>query len=306
MNIAVRLEGGLGDHLLGNRFIYAIKDKYPNENLHIFSDTENNHSSINILKKVFPSLYKNTTVISARKDKNYKIFTQFGAETYPAHINNLPDDIANNIKNYDIFYDLHIDSLKWLNYDFDWLRYYYFFPKPEINVKEKYNEKYIMAHLYSRPDSPYNLDQEYVINLLNKLSENTDYKIVVLTMEEHKEYYKDLFNNNIIIDTSNNIYEVFEIAAGCSAFLGIDSGIRYIPYHFSKPTFVFSKYCDRYGSVAPSHLIRWLIFEKNVFPIGFKIEFVIDIINNCIQSPANQLFPQYIKDIDSIVVDRKL
>jgi hypothetical protein len=126
-------------------------------------------------------------------------------------------------------------------------------------------------------------------------------------MEEHKEYYKELYDNkNIIIDTSNNIYEVFEITAGCSAFLGIDSGIRYIPYHFSKPTFVFSKYCDRYGSVAPSHLIRWLIFEKNVFPIGFNIEFVINIINNCIQYPANQLFPQYIKDIDSIVVDRKL
>ena len=237
MNIAVRLEGGLGDHLLGNRFIYAIKDKYKNSNLNIFSDTENNSSSIDILKKIFPNLYQNTKVIPYRKDKNYKIFTKFGTETYPAHLNNLPDDIALEIKKHDKFYDLHIDSLKWLSYDFDWLRYYYFFPKPEINVKQKYNEKYIMAHLYSRPDSPYNLDQKYVIELLNKFSENNDYKIVILTMEEHKEYYKELYDNkNIIIDTSNNIYEVFEIAAGCSAFIGIDSGIRYIPYHFSKPT----------------------------------------------------------------------
>ena len=49
-----------------------------------------------------------------------------------------------------------------------------------------------------------------------------------------------------------------------------------------------------------------MIFEKNVFPIGFKIDFVAEILNNCIQNPANQIFPEYIKDIDSIVVDRKL
>jgi hypothetical protein len=307
MNIAVRLEGGLGDHLLGNRFIHAIKDKYPNSNLHVFSDTENNPNSINVLKALFPNIYNNTTVVGQRKDKNYKINSMFGEEPYPAHIDNLPDDTLQAIKNCDIFYDLHIDGLKWLNYDFDWLRYYYFFPRPQIELKQKYNEKYIMAHLYSRPDSPYNLDQTYVIDLLTKLSEIKDHKIVVVTMEQYKEYYQDLFNNpNIIIDTSDNVFEIFQIAAGCSAFIGIDSGVRYIPYHFSKPTFVFSKYCDRYGSVAPSHLIRWLIFEKNVFPIGFDTNLVTDVLSNCIKNPASQIFPQYTNGVEMVVVDRKL
>jgi hypothetical protein len=307
MNIAVRLEGGLGDHLLGNRFIHAIKDKYPNSDLHVFSDTENNPNSINVLKALFPNIYNNTTVVGQRKDKNYKINSMFGEESYPAHIDNLPDDTLQAIKNCDIFYDLHIDGLKWLNYDFDWLRYYQFFPRPQIELKQKYNEKYIMAHLYARPDSPYNLDQRYVIDLLTKLSQIKDYKIVVVTMEQHKDYYQDLFNSpNIIIDTADNVFEIFQIAAGCSAFIGIDSGIRYIPYHFSKPTFVFSKYCSEYGLVAPSHLIRWLIFEKNVFPMGFDINIVADILNNCIQNSASQLFPQYTSGIDRIVVDRKL
>ena len=307
MNIAVRLEGGLGDHLLGNRFIHAIKDKYLNSNLHVFSDTENNPNSINVLKALFPNIYNNTIVVAQRKDKNYKINSMFGEEPYPAHIDNLPDDTLQAIKNCDIFYDLHIDGLKWLNYDFDWLRYYHFFPRPQIELKQKYNEKYIMAHLYARPDSPYNLDKRYVIDLLTKLSEIKDYKIVVVTMEQHKDYYSELFNNpNIIIDTADNVFEIFQIAAGCSAFIGIDSGIRYIPYHFSKPTFVFSKYCSEYGLVAPSHLIRWLIFEKNVFPMGFDINIVADILNNCIQNSASQLFPQYISGIDRIVVDRKL
>jgi len=307
MNIAVRLEGGLGDHLLGNRFIHAVKDKYPTSNLHIFSDTENNPNSINALKALFPNIYNNTTVIGQRKDKNHKITTMFGEEPYPAHIDNLPDDTLQAIKNCDIFYDLHIDGLKWLNYDFDWLRYYYFFPRPQIELKQKYNEKYIMAHLYSRPDSPYNLDQTYVIDLLTKLSEIKDHKIVVVTMEQHKDYYQALFNNpNIIIDTSDNVFDIFQIAAGCSAFIGIDSGVRYIPYHFSKPTFVFSKYCDRYGSVAPSHLIRWLIFEKNVFPIGFDTNLVTDVLSNCIKNPASQIFPQYTNGVEMVVVDRKL
>jgi len=307
MNIAVRLEGGLGDHLLGNRFIHAIKDKYPSSNLHVFSDTENNPNSINVLKALFPNIYNNTTVVGQRKDKNYKINSMFGEESYPAHIDNLPDDTLQAIKNCDIFYDLHIDGLKWLNYDFDWLRYYHFFPRPQIELKQKYNEKYIMAHLYARPDSPYNLDQRYVIDLLTKLSEIKDQKIVVVTMKQHKDYYQDLFNNpNIIIDTSDNVFDIFQIAAGCSAFIGIDSGIRYIPYHFSKPTFVFSKYCSQYGLVAPSHLIRWLIFEKNVFPIGFDINLVTDVLSNCIKNPASQIFPQYTNGVEMVVVDRKL
>jgi hypothetical protein len=307
MNIAVRLEGGLGDHLLGNRFIHAIKDKYPNSNIHVFSDTENNPNSINVLKALFPNIYNNTTVVGQRKDKNYKINSMFGEESYPAHIDNLPDDTLQAIKNCDIFYDLHIDGLKWLNYDFDWLRYYHFFPRPQIELKQKYNEKYIMAHLYARPDSPYNLDQRYVIDLLTKLSEIKNQKIVIVTMEQHKEYYQDLFNNpNIIIDTSDNVFEIFQIAAGCSAFIGIDSGVRYIPYHFSKPTFVFSKYCSQYGLVAPSHLIRWLIFEKNVFPIGFDINLVTDVLSNCIKNPASQIFPQYTNGVEMVVVDRKL
>lgn len=307
MSISIRLEGGLGDHLLGNRFIHAIKDKYPKEDLFIYSDTENNPNSINILKTLYPNIYINTKVVGTRKDKNFKIKSQFGEEIYPAFLANLPDDTIKEMQSYDKFYDLQIDGLKWLNYDFDWLRYYYFFPKPQINLEKKYKETYIMTHLYSRPDSPYNLNQSYVIDLLKKISIFTNQKVLVLTTEEHKSYYEDLFNDtNIIIDTSDNLLDVFKIAQGCSLFLGIDSGIRYIPYHFSKPVFVFSKYCKAYGSVAPSHLIRWLLFNKNVFPVDFDINIVLQIINNCISNPAYQLFPEYIKDIDSIIVNRKI
>jgi len=303
--IGIRLEGGLGDHLLGNRFVHAIKEKYPTNELHIFSDTENNPNSINVLQNLFPGIYKNLTVLGKRKDPNYKIHSIFGEEVYPAHINNLPEEFLHNIKSYDKFYDLHIDGLQWLKSDFDWLRYYYFFPKPEVNLKSPYEGRYIMAHLYARPDSPYNLEQWYTISLLNKLSETN--KIVIITTEEHKNFYSEIFNNrNIIIDCADNVIDIFKIASNCELFIGIDSGIRYIPYHFSKPVFVFSKYCAEYGQVAYSHLIRWLIFEKNVFPMHYKIEKVLRIIDNVIKNKYFVLYPYLPDNIENYIVDRNV
>jgi len=303
--IAIRLEGGLGDHLLGNRFVHAIKEKYPTNELHIFSDTENNPNSINVLQNLFPSIYKNLTVLGKRKDPNYKIHSIFGEEVYPAHINNLPEEFLQNIKSYDKFYDLHIDGLKWLQSDFDWLRYYYFFPKPEINLVSPYKGSYIMAHLYARPNSPYNLEQWYTISLLNKLSETN--KIVIITTEEHKNFYSEIFNNkNIIINCSDNVIDIFKIASNCELFIGIDSGIRYIPYHFSKPVFVFSKYCTQYGQVAYSHLIRWLIFEKNVLPLYSDIEDVTLIVNNVIKNKCFALYPYLPNNIEKYIVDRNI
>lgn len=303
--IAIRLEGGLGDHLLGNRFVHAIREKYPQNKLHIFSDTENNPNSINLLKTLFPSIYLNCSVLGKRQNPNYKIQSIFGEEVYPAHINNLPEPFLQDVATYEKFYDLHIDGLKWIKYDFDWLRYYYFFPKPEINLVSPYEGRYIMAHLYARPDSPYNLEQQYIISLLKKLSELN--KIIIITMQEHKNFYSEIFNNdNIIIDCANNVLDIFKIASGCELFIGIDSGIRYIPYHFGKPVFVFSKYCSEYGNVAYSHLIRWLIFQNNVFPLHANIEDVNTIINNVIKNKCFALYPYLPNNIEKYIVDRNL
>jgi ADP-heptose:LPS heptosyltransferase len=306
MNISVRLEGGLGDHLLANRLVHAIKDKYPKSKIYAFSDTEGNPKSIELLKSLYPSIYDEIFVVPNRINKNFKLNTRFGEEEYPAHIENLPKDVVDKMMSYDRFYDLHIDSLKWLNYDFDWLRYFYFFPKPEIDiVNNNTNQPYVLAHLYSRPNSPYNLEHWYVINLIKKISEFT--KVIIITSNEHISYYEDLIlDKNITFETTQNTLDIFSIASNCSAFIGIDSGIRYIPYHFSKPSFVFSKYCKNYGNVAYSHLLRWLLFKNHVIPMHFDVNTVVQMIKNCSQSAANQLYPEILSDIDLYTVDRKL
>jgi ADP-heptose:LPS heptosyltransferase len=307
MKINVRLEGGLGDHLLGNRFIPAILEKYPNAEIKAFSDTENNPRSLDLILKCFPNFYKRGgEVIKERKNKQFMINSQFGNENWPSCILNQKDStIEKMVNECDKFFDLCIDSLKWMSKDFDWLRYYHFFSKPQIEIATKYRFNYILAHLYARPDSPYCLDQEYVINLLSKLSEKQ--KVVVLVEEKYKDYYSKLFNNYTIeIDTSGDLMEIFNLAANCSAFIGMDSGVRYMPYHFSKPTFVFSSSCQKYGNLLPSHSIRWLLNARNVLPMHTEINTVCNILNNCCLNSAYALFPDIPEKIENYIVDRIL
>jgi len=305
MNINIRMEGGLGDHLLANRFVPAILDKYPRAKIKIFSDTEGNDRSLNTILDLFGNFYaRKGEVIQERQNKDYMITTQFGTENYPAHINNQKPEILQKMMDCDKFYDLHIDGLKWLDADFDWLRYYYFFPKPQkIFSNILYEDKYIMAHLYARPDSPYNLDQSYCIELLNKIAELS--RIIVIVENKYKDYYIDVVNNpKIIIDTSNTIKDIFNIDSQCSAFIGIDSGIRYIPYHYSKPTFVFSNYCQQYGDILHSHLIRWLLFSRNVFPTNLDIKIIQQILSNVLLNTISHLHPEILSNIDKIIVRR--
>jgi ADP-heptose:LPS heptosyltransferase len=241
MNISLRMEGGLGDHLLANRFSAAIREKYPNDCITLYSDMENNSSSLKLLNQLFPKFYNLYEVIPNRKNKQHKIISQFGEELYPADIKNLPDEYIEKFNKSDKFYDLHIDGLKWLNADFDWLRYYYHFPKPQIEITKPnhFGGNYILCHLYARPNSPHNLDQSYAIQLIKKISEFTN--VIIITMQEHIEFYKDVFGIRNIFITTPNLIDSFSLASECKAFIGIDSGIRYIPYHISKPVYVFSK-----------------------------------------------------------------
>jgi ADP-heptose:LPS heptosyltransferase len=302
MRIAVRFEGGTGDHLLGNRLIPAILDKYPNAKIDAFSDTEGNNRSISLLYELFPSFYNHVELVPYRKSQHFPITTQFGVENYPAHFDNMPDECRERWASYDKFYDLHIDSLKWMNYEFDWLRYFYFFPKPQTLIETpKPAEDYILAHLYARPGSSYNMEQWYVIELIRKLSKSI--KVIIVTQASDMAYYQELVGENVEVNTASSLKEIFYLARDCRAFIGIDSGVRYIPYHFSKPVFVFSKDCAAYGSPNLSHLIRWLIYPLNVFPTHFDMSKICRVIQDSLTNPASQLYP-LIGDLNQRIVKR--
>jgi hypothetical protein len=307
--VSIRLEGGIGDHLLANRFVRAIREKHPLAQLNFYSDTENNHKQINLLKYAWPSIYtdNNCKVIENRKSKEFKVKSQFGEEIYNCHLNNLPEQYTRLFEDSDYFYNLCIDNLDWIHSDIDWKRYFYFFPRPEvINNFSVPKDSYILTHLYPRPNSGHNVEQWYAIALIKKLLESGK-QVVSICQTEYMDFYQEITNlknpNFVLKDCS--LEEFFTLSEACSSFIGVDSGLRYFPLHYGKPTYVFSKYCHQPFNAAPSHLLRWLVFEKYVLPLHYDIGSVSSILLNSINHPAYSLFPQIAAPIDLAIIERK-
>ena len=133
MKISVRMEGGLGDHLLANRFIPAIKEQWPGCKIDLWSDTEGSTSQSDTLKQMWPSYFNDVFVIEKKKHKKFRIkSSNFPEEDYRGSLKMCLDvDLKLMEGVYDKFYDLHIDSLEWMNYDFDWFKHFQVFPTPE-------------------------------------------------------------------------------------------------------------------------------------------------------------------------------
>lgn len=310
MRISVRMEGGLGDHFAANRFIPAIKEQWPGCTIDLWSDTEGSQIQSDILREMWPSHFNDVFVL---KDKKYKSFriksSNFPEEDYRGSIKNVtPTDLKLMEGVYDKFYDLHIDSLDWLNYDFDWFKYFNFFPKPEVNITLDTLpfDNFILAHLYARDDADSNMEDWYIKKLIKNICQ--DFNLVILYDDNSKHKYKEFMDqgNNNLHFVKTDLRNIFYLASKCTAMFGIDSGIRYIPYHFGKPTFTFSKYCQKYGTVQYSYLIRWLFNEKYVFPLHYDITSASQIIKNCLRNPAYRLYPFLLDDIERLVAQRDI
>jgi hypothetical protein len=306
--VSIRLEGGIGDHLLANRFIAAIKEKHPSAQLNFYSDTEGNDKQINLLKYAWPSVYSdnNCKVIENRKSKDFKVKSQFGEETYNCHLDNLPDQYARLFADSDYFYNLCIDNLDWIHYNIDWKRYFYFFPRPEISTHSHISgHSYILTHLFPRPNSDHNLEQWYAIALIKKLLQ-AGKQVVSVCQTEYMNFYKDirdLKNPNFTL-TDCSLKEFFDLSQKCSAFIGVDSGLRYFPLHYGKPTYVFSKYCQQPFNAWPSHLLRWLIFDKYVLPMHYDMNIVSEILINSTIHPVSSLFPHLGEKLQNAIIER--
>ena len=305
------MEGGLGDHFAANRFIPAIKEKHPDSTIDLFSDTEGNAVQSGILNKMWPSYFNETHIIKEKKYKNFRIrSTNFPEEDHRGNIKNVPDDQYKMMtERYDKFYDLHIDSLEWLNHDYDWFKYFHTFPSPETTGRTDLRwlpDKFILAHLYARDDADSNMESWYIARLLKNITQEFD--VVVLYDDKSEDQYKELMkqDNERLHFISESLVNIFDIASRCSAMLGIDSGVRFIPYHYGKPVFTFSKYCKEYGVVQYSYLIRWLFNDRYVFPLHYEVTSAGKILKNCLKNPAYRLYPHLLDDIERLVAQRDI
>ena len=283
MKISVRFEGGLGDHLLANRFIPGILERNPGAEIHMFSDTGGNTLQSDTLLSLY-NFYTSRTLLE-RKSKDYKIKTQFGNENFPAHLSNIKDDQREHMLNFDAFYNLHIDWLEWLDYDIGWQQRFNFFPKPTSKIFRFENKRpYIVMHIASdNLGNNHRMSEEYIKNLINGI--NDKYDVFVLSTNSTDEFVKSRTPKSKRVKIINApLPQVIQIIKGCTGIFAIDSGIKYFGFTFNKPTLCWAKESARPHSCPYAFQIRWLTFPQLMFPLEHDAEYMNNCMTNLIET----------------------
>lgn len=301
--IAIRLEGGIGDHLCAIRFLPAIADIYPNCEFYGFSDTENNYAAKRVIETLWPNLFRHIEVIPNKKDKHYIMNHQFGQEKYISLLENIPDEYQHKmLNNFDKFYDLHIDGLHWMKYDFSWSKYFYTFMKPEINLGQKSVVKnQIALNLYSDSNSSNLLDFRYIKKLIQELSLN--YSLIILATKSNKHIYSECEEYAKIV--TEDIIDACKIIQNSQLFLTLDSGLKFLGYGLNTPTINFLSQITEYGSLPIHQYIRWNPFTWSVVPLNYDIAKLQNLISLYIELNNNLLPNIPISLVDMALVNRK-
>lgn len=311
--INVRMEGGLGDHLLACRFLPAIKEKYPDAKIRVYTDTNGKTFQKEALQSSYGYLFDEIRVIPSKKAKEFWVDCQFGSDNFYGAIENVPDDIRKEMEeDCDKFYDLHIDGLKWMSYDFDWLRYFYFFPRPQQAVfyeRDPIGYRYVVMHLHSATSKGHVLEQFYINGLVKKVAEFTNVILISTPQDNHlyehlkSEGDKDRSKGRVTI-FNGDVSEVFYRILYADAMVSTDSGFRYIAYGANVPVITFSANCFAPNQIPLSHQMRWLMFPQQILPLNYSFTMVAKSVKNILENKGVALVP-FVQDFDKEMVNRK-
>ena len=283
MKISVRMEGGLGDHLLANRFVPAILDKYPGAEIHLFSDTGGKTLQSDTLLSLY-TFYKSRTLLKRQSEK-YTISSQFGEENFPSHINNTNNEQRKQMLSFDKFYNLHLDWMEWVYYDFHWQNYFYHFPKPHLEV-QKYPavNNYIILHLASdNMGNNHRMSKKYINNIINNIPPLFDIKI--LSTPSTEEFINEVIEpkGNIEI-ISEPLPTIISMVKSSSGIMAIDSGIKYLGYTFNIPTLSWAKECKDPHICPLAFQARWLTYPQLYYPLEYDADRMVESLLNLIKS----------------------
>lgn len=255
--VLVRAEGGLGDCLLSNRFIPAIREKHADSHITFgFDNSRGETYQLSVLKEYFPTM-----------SDRYCLFGEV------------------NKNDFDFFYDLHIDKMEWTKYDIDWLSRFYYFPKPEKRIEKK---DHVCLHLTHNLWEPKNLKKEYITNLVNKLLESGN-KLVAICTEREQERYSDVSNKiQIVCSTISNACKA---VLSAQAFITIDSGFKYLAYSNGVPTIETSNYHLNLGKVPELIRARWIPFQERGVPLYASVEILDLALKNILENRISAIQP---------------
>jgi ADP-heptose:LPS heptosyltransferase len=276
MRISVRMEGGVGDIILANRFVAAIREKYPTALIDAWLDTKGNTKQEQILRLCYPSFYNDIKTFSRKKYKEFYLKTQFGIENSEGFLENVPEDIRLEMtEGYDKFYDLHLDALEWAKYDFDWLRYFSFFPRPEIILPAK-DENYIIMHLVSDTGPFHKLDKWYIKNLVSSLA--VKHKCYIICSDKTRDVFDFCDKIGNVTLYNENILDIIKKIGNADMMISTDSGLRYLGHCFGVPTIVMSGFCNGFPkNVLPGAILRWHIIPEVCMPLNYDYKHISKI-----------------------------
>ena len=306
--LSVQRAVDLGDILCASRFIPAIKELHPNAYITAYLDTEGNPMQEQWIRALYPSSYDEIITIPSKKYKHFVTNSQYGEETRYGALENIPDKYVFEMRSADVFYDMHIDGMKWVNYPFDWLRYFYHFPRPELPRQAR--GRRIFIHLASNNlQSDHQNEKWYNINLVNRLSKIAEFCYLVYTPKtEHiiRAIYQNVKQiGGVGLFASDDPKEIAMLIDQCSLFVGMDSGLKYLAAGYSLPCILFARQCYLPHQVAASHKVRWLIHENDYMPVNYNVEYVAEIAKKYLDNPLFNLSPRS-NFTDFIVRDYKV
>tara|TARA_R110000824_G_scaffold20482_5_gene77106 strand:+ start:6656 stop:7474 length:819 start_codon:yes stop_codon:yes gene_type:complete len=256
-SILVRGEGGLGDCLLANRFIPAIREYHPDSEITFALDNDRGESfQLDVLSYFYPEI-----------SDNYSFFS----DHEPSH--------------FDYFYDLHIDKMLWTQYSFDWLSRFYYFPKPKIEIEK---EDFVCLHLTHDKWPPKNLSKYYIARLIEEIRKVHPF-IKAICTESEKESYEDILNEDEVV--CSDIITACKTVAASKAFITIDSGFKYIAYAYGVPTIETADYYKEIGKVHPMIKARWLPFNERGLPLMYNVEFFKAALYNILNNKISTISP---------------
>lgn len=297
--ILCKFEGGIGDCLLSNRLLYAIYDKYPNDEIQVAFDTDGSTYQEEVLRQLWPSKYSNSFTIGKRLNAVYPSPNIFGRIVdCPTHPLNMPKSFHDAYDSCDIYFDLKVASLQFMKYDIPWLNWFYHFPKPEIHKKYigELPEKFIVVHFYPRPNTFHKLDREYAVALIKELK-----KVLPVVAICNTEYFNWYDGSDVDYLLDPDAMEFFDICSRCTVYYGADSGFKFAPMHFGKPSYTLSRHCSKphdIKSVNHAHHVRWLLYRNMTLPHNWDIQKMVKLTQNITKSYSHVLMPEYADGID--------
>lgn len=252
----------------------------------------------------YPNFYKEIKIIPTKKYKPFIVDCQFGEDNYYGSLDNVPDDWRKEMESFPVFLDMHLDALKWTKYDFDWFRYFYFFPKPEIkscypNPRPK---DYVVFHLASETSGGHKLDQFYIDLLIQKISQFIP--CFIISTPKTNDLYENIRDLSNVTLFNGSIAEVFDLIQQAKVMVSTDSGFRYIAHGCGIPVLTFSAQSPAPHQALPSHQLRWLLFPNNCFPLNYNASYISKIVKNILDEKAVGLYP-FVTDFDTQMVRRK-